>query len=91
MFIAEGVLLGLAGAVLGVSAALLAGYLINHSGLAYTPPGYVYAYLIKVRILEDAPLLLGSMAGLMLVAVFSAWWPANRASRLLVVDALRHA
>lgn len=91
MFIAEGVLLGLAGAVLGVSAALLAGYLINHSGLAYTPPGYVYAYLIKVRILEDAQLLLGSMAGLMLVAVFSAWWPANRASRLLVVDALRHA
>jgi putative ABC transport system permease protein len=51
----------------------------------------VYAYLIKVRILEDAQLLLGSMAGLMLVAVFSAWWPANRASRLLVVDALRHA
>ena len=91
MFITEGVLLGLAGAVLGVSAALLAGYLINHSGLAYTPPGYVYAYLIKVRILEDAPLLLGSMAGLMLVAIFSAWWPANRASRLLVVDALRHA
>jgi putative ABC transport system permease protein len=90
MFIAEGLLLGLAGAALGVATALLAGYAINHSGLAYTPPGYVYAYLIKVRILQDTPLVAGSMLGLIGVAVCSAWWPANRAARLLVVDALRH-
>ncbi|MBI5721330.1 MAG: ABC transporter permease [Burkholderiales bacterium] len=90
MFVAEGVLLGLAGALLGVSCALVVGYAINHSGMAYTPPGYVYAYLIKVRILEDMPLLTGSMIGLVAVAVFSAWWPATRASKLPIVDALRH-
>ena len=91
LFIFEGVLLGVIGAVLGVLCALLAAYLINHSGLSYTPPGYVYAYLIQVRILEDTPLLFGSMISLIVVAVVSAWWPANRASKLLIVDALRHA
>jgi ABC-type lipoprotein release transport system permease subunit len=30
------------------------------------------------------------MLVLMLVAMTSAWWPAGRASRLNVVDALRH-
>ena len=91
LFICEGVLLGVMGAVLGVLCALAIAYLINHSGLSYTPPGYVYAYLIQVRIFEDMNLLLGSIIGLLVVSVVSAWWPANRASNLVIVDALRHA
>ncbi|MDP2367022.1 ABC transporter permease [Rhodoferax sp.] len=91
LFVCEGVLLGVLGAALGVLCAALAAYAINHSGLSYTPPGYVYAYLVQVRVLEDMGLLLGSVLGLVVVAVFSAWWPATRASKLLIVDALRHA
>lgn len=90
LFITEALLLGLAGIVIGLLAALFLAYLINHSGWAWTPPGYSYAYLIQVRVGEDTSLLIGSMLGTLAVTVLSAWWPANRASRLMIVDALRH-
>lgn len=90
LFLCEGVLLGLIGSVLGVLSALLIASLINNSGLSFTPPGYSYAYLILVRIWEDTNLLFGSVLGLIAVTVLSAWWPARRASNLMIVDALRH-
>lgn len=90
LFVCEGMLLGVIGAALGVLFALLIAYLINHAGLTWTPPGYVYAYPLKVRIWGDLGLIFGSASGLFLVAVISAWWPANRASKMMIVDALRH-
>lgn len=90
LFMCEGLLLGVLGAVLGVLTALLLASLINHSGLTWTPPGYVYAYPLKVRVWGDIGLILGSAIGLVVVAVVSAWWPANRAAKLMIVDALRH-
>ncbi len=90
LFVCEGLLLGLLGAVLGVLTALLAAFLINHSGMTWTPPGYVYAYPLKVRLWGDVGLIFESAIGLVIVAIISAWWPANRASKLLIVDALRH-
>ena len=75
----EGVLLGVIGALLGVTIALLAAYVINHSGLTWTPPGYVVAYPLRIRVWGDVPLVIGSAIGLVVVAVISAWWPANRA------------
>lgn len=90
LFLCEALLLGLAGTAIGVLAALLAAFLINHSGLTWTPPGYVYAYPIRIRIWGDLRLLFGSAAGLTLVTLLSAWWPANRASKMAIVDALRH-
>jgi putative ABC transport system permease protein len=90
LFLCEALLLGAIGAMAGIVCTLLIAYLINHSGLSWTPPGYSYAYLILVRVWEDLPLLSGSVVGLILVTMVSAWWPANRAGRLLIVDALRH-
>ncbi|BBB61669.1 permease [Undibacterium sp. KW1] len=90
LFLCEGVLLGAIGAVCGLLGSLVIAYLINNSGAAWTPPGYSYAYLIQVRVWQDIPLLIGSIIGLLLVTVISAWLPANRASRLMIVDALRH-
>jgi putative ABC transport system permease protein len=90
LFLCEGILLGLIGALAGVVCALTIAYLINHSGLTWTPPGYSYAYLILVRVWQDPPLLIGSVIGLIVVTVISAWWPANRASKMMIVDALRH-
>lgn len=90
LFVCEGMLLGVIGAVLGVLAALLLASLINHSGFTWTPPGYVYAYPVKVRVWGDLGLIFGSAGGLVIVAIISAWWPANRASKMLIVDALRH-
>ena len=90
LFLCEGILLGVFGALAGVLCALVIAYLINHSGLSWTPPGYSYAYLILVRVWQDPALLIGSVVGLIVVTVISAWWPANRASTMLIVDALRH-
>lgn len=90
LFVCEGILLGLFGAIVGVLCALAIAYLINHSGLTWTPPGYSYAYLILVRVWQDPALLAGSVIGLIIVTLISAWWPANRASKMMIVDALRH-
>lgn len=90
LFMVEGMLLGSVGALLGLCVALGLASLINHSGFTWTPPGYVYAYPLKVRVWGNAPLMIGSAIGLVAVAIVSAWWPANRASRLAIVDALRH-
>ncbi len=90
LFMCEGVLLGVIGAITGVLIALLLAYLINHSGLTWTPPGYVVAYPIRILVWGQTKLLFGSAIGLIIVAVISAWWPANRASKMNIVDALRH-
>lgn len=90
LFVAEAVLLGMFGALLGVLAALGLAALINGSGLTWTPPGNVDPIHLHVRVWGETRMLLGTAAGLLLVTVFSAWWPARRAARLQVVEALRH-
>lgn len=90
LFMCEGLLLGLIGAVVGVVTALSLAWLINHAGLSWLPPGQVDPVALTVRVWGETPLMLGTAAGLALVAVVSAWWPARRASRMLIVDALRH-
>ncbi|MGM9514540.1 ABC transporter permease [Roseateles sp. DB2] len=89
LFMQEGLLLGIVGAVLGVSiAASLAG-LINHSGLTWTPPGRSPVPLI-IRVWGETGLIAGTTLGLILVASLSAWLPSLRAARQNIVDALRH-
>lgn len=89
LFICEAALLGLAGAAAGVLVALPAAWLINHSGMTWAPPGYSYAYPVMVRVWGDAGLLLGAAGTIVAVAIASAWWPARRGARLVIVDALR--
>ena len=90
LFVCEGLLLGLVGAGLGIAIALPIAYLINNSGLAWAPPGYSYEYPVMVRVWGDNKLMFGTALSLAVVAVVSAWWPANRAAKLDIVDALRH-
>ncbi|MDQ2988779.1 MAG: FtsX-like permease family protein, partial [Pseudomonadota bacterium] len=90
LFMCEGLVLGAIGAALGVLVALLIAFFINHSGITWAPPGYVVAFPFTVRVWGSPQLLLASSAGMLVVAVLSAWWPANRAAKLAIVDALRH-
>lgn len=90
LFLCEGLLLGVLGAALGLAVALLLAALINHSGLTWTPPGDVHAVRLTIRIWGELQLIMGTAIGVILVAVASAWWPAGRAARLNVVEALRH-
>jgi putative ABC transport system permease protein len=91
LFLGEALLLGVFGALTGVAAALLLAALINHSGLTWTPPGRVNPIHLHVRVWGEWRLVLGTGLGLLSVAAMSAWWPAGRAARLQVVEALRHA
>jgi putative ABC transport system permease protein len=90
LFVCEGVLIGVLGAALGVAAALILAGIINHSGLTWTPPGRLESVHLHVRVWGEPRMLVDTALGLTVVAVISAWWPARRASRLQVVEALRH-
>jgi putative ABC transport system permease protein len=90
LFMSEALLLGAIGAAAGVVVALLVAYLVNHSGLTWLPPGQVDPVPLTVRVWGETRMIVGTSAGLALVAVISAWWPARRAARMLIVDALRH-
>ena len=90
LFMCEGLLLGVIGAIVGVAASVGVAWLINHAGMTWLPPGQVDRVPLTVRVWGETRMMLGTGAGLALVAVVSAWWPARRAARMLVVDALRH-
>jgi putative ABC transport system permease protein len=90
MFVCEALMLGMVGALIGIAAALSIAYIVNHAGLTWVPPGYVIVLAIQVLVWGDWLLIFGSAAGLIVVTVLAAWWPADRAARAMVVDALRH-
>jgi putative ABC transport system permease protein len=91
MFMAEGMLLGLAGSLLGIIVALILAFLINHGGITWTPPGRVDAVPLTVRVWGEPMPLLAVMVSLTLVTVLSSWIPARRGARINIVSALRHA
>ena len=92
LFIVEGGFLGAAGAALGVVIALLVSeYGINPAGWRWTPPGNSVGVPVGIDVAGSGPLCLGVVATLTLLACLSSWWPANRASKMEIVEALRHA
>ncbi|MGE5638472.1 MAG: ABC transporter permease [Clostridia bacterium] len=90
LFVCEGLLLGILGTAAGVLVSFGLAWLINHSGLTWLPPGQVDPVPLNVRVWGETRLIAFTAIGLSLVAVVSAWWPARRAARMVVVEALRH-
>lgn len=90
LFVLEGLLLGVFGALLGVMLALVASALINYSGLTWVPPGRLVKVPLTVRVWGEPLLICISAIGLIVIAGFSAWWPSQQAARMNIVDALRH-
>ena len=91
MFVAEGMLLGVAGTLAGVLLSLASSALLNRAGLTWLPPGSGEMLPLQLRVWGEAATIGGTTAGLIAIAAASAWWPARRASKLVIVDALRHA
>jgi putative ABC transport system permease protein len=89
-FLVEGWMLGVIGATVGLGLAALAAFLVNNSGLVWTPPGQSGAIPLRVLTSGVAALNIGAWLGLVIMATIAALIPANRAARLPVVDALRH-
>ncbi len=90
LFVTEGALLGLTGALTGVVLALAISGISNQMGLTWLPPGSVEPLPLTLAVWGETKMILGTTVGLICIAVLSAWWPAYRAANLSVVDALRH-
>ena len=90
MFVLEGALLGLSGALAGLVLALGMAYLINHLDLHWLPPGSASPVPLELSVWGETTMIAGTTLGLIVMATLSAWWPAYRAARLNVVEALRH-
>ena len=83
-------MLGGFGALLGIAAALAMAWLINNLGLTWLPPGRIEPVPLAVSLAGEYTMMIGSATGLVVVAALSALLPAARASRMNIVDALRH-
>jgi putative ABC transport system permease protein len=91
IFVAEGALLGVLGALIGAFIAIaLSECVINLAGLSWTPPGRTHAIPIHVDITSSPLLIVGTVLGLALVACISAIGPAHKAAKLEVTEALNH-
>ncbi|THF60546.1 ABC transporter permease [Pseudothauera rhizosphaerae] len=89
LFVSEGVLLGIAGGVIGVLAGYALGALISAIGIPMPPPpgmarGYTGQIAIPPALALDAFLL--AFVTTLAASIFPAW----KASRMNIVDALRH-
>ena len=89
LFILEGALLGLAGGIIGVALGYLCGEIVSLIGIPMPPPpgmarGYIGEISISPALALDAFLL--AFVTTLVASVFPAW----KASRMNIVDALRH-
>jgi len=89
LFLREGLLLAVGGALLGAAASLLVRAALNAMGLHLPPPpGATRGAVLFVRFF---PMAYAAGSALMTATLLVAsWWPARRASRLNPVEALAH-
>lgn len=88
-FVAEGVLLGVIGGVAGLVVGVLLAHGISAVGIPMPPPpgmarGFTGGILVTPRLVVDAVML--ALVTTLLASLYPAW----KASRMVVVDALRH-
>jgi putative ABC transport system permease protein len=89
MFLSEGVLIAIAGCVAGMVFALIVRAALNASGIILPPPpGATHGMPIHVNLYPLA-YVAGLLAMIVTMAIAS-FFPARRASRIPIVDALTH-
>ena len=90
LFVTEGALLGICGALLGVVLAFAVSAIVNRLNIPWVPPSTVEPVPLTIQVAGEAKMIIGTTIGLICIAILSAWWPAYRAAKLDVVEALRH-
>lgn len=90
LFITEGLLIGAFGGLLGIAVGVAAAYLINAGGgiAIPPPPGMTRGYQAMILIVPKV--LAYSLVSTVAVSALSAIYPAYKASRMKVVEALSH-
>jgi len=88
LFAVEGGLIAALGSALGVLVTLVVSTAVNHAGITYTPPNSSSA----VSLLVDVDVSRGAfvLAVIVVMATVAALWPASRAARKGIVEALGH-
>jgi putative ABC transport system permease protein len=88
-FLIEGALLGLLGALLGVIVALVLGQLLALAEIEMPPPpSFARSYLAALRFTPG--MILETVAIACVTTTVAAFYPALRASRMVIVDAIRN-
>ena len=90
LFVIEGTLLGVFGALLGVVLAFVVSALVNRMNIPWVPPSTVEPVPLTILVAGETNMIVGTTLGLVCIAIVSAWWPAYRAAQMKVVEALRH-
>jgi putative ABC transport system permease protein len=88
-FLAEGFVLGATGAVVGVAVGMLLAFAVSAIGIPMPPPpGSTEGFTAGIRITPALTIqaLLLAAATALIASVYPAW----KASRMIIVDALRH-
>ena len=89
MFIAEGLILAVLGCLGGALVSLAIRAALNHAGLTLPPPpGVSHGEPLHVNLYVTA-YAAGALA-MSATLVVASWFPARRASRMPIVDALAH-
>lgn len=90
LFVTEGTLLGVFGALLGVLLAFVVSAVVNNLNIPWVPPSTVEPVPLTILVAGETGMIIGTTIGLICIAIASAWWPAYRAAQMDVVEALRH-
>ncbi|HWZ84770.1 MAG TPA: FtsX-like permease family protein, partial [Thermoanaerobaculia bacterium] len=89
MFLAEGVVIALAGCASGMVLALVVRAALNASGIVLPPPpGATHGMPINVKLYPLA--YAAGVAAMLLTMTIASYFPARRASRVPIVEALAH-
>ncbi|MFN0316480.1 MAG: ABC transporter permease [Burkholderiales bacterium] len=89
LFATEGLVLGFLGGAIGLALGYGLAELISHVGIPMPPPpGMEEGYTARIRL--NAVILIGAFFTAFLTTALAAVYPAWKASRLNIVDALRH-
>ncbi len=88
LFLSEGALIGLMGGLIGLAVGWGLGWLVNAANIRYEPPGWSIDVPLRIRLVMEnglVPFLTAALSTLV-----STLYPALRAARVRVVEALRY-
>lgn len=88
-FLGEGLILGIAGALIGVVLGSALAALISYIGIPMPPPpGATEGFTAKIRV--TTALTVQALVLAVITTLIASAYPAWKASRMIIVDALRH-
>ncbi len=89
LFLAEGLILGVLGGILGIIIGVATARIISFFGIPMPPPpGATVGWTAFIKVVPD--LLVSSMIISVTASFLSSFYPAFKASNMIITDALRH-